>query len=131
MEDVASFLERRVQVLYAGSLAEALVKSGIDNNKALENIKNGGQQGYTKIKELVNLIRNTRHPDTKEDGWQSELDKIDPELWNEAASIVESERKRIEDLSSGLVTKVSGYDIRAELSRSDIDTILENAAKHQ
>jgi hypothetical protein len=123
--DTLSYLERRVQVLYAGGLAEALNKKGVDKREAIKHIHEASDQDHAKVKELSNIIRNLRHPDTLADGWQSELDAIDLELFDKSASVVLSERKHIETIALRLVREVKAYNVRVELSAYIIDAALE------
>jgi hypothetical protein len=122
-EDLRSYIERRVQVLYAGTLAEALEGSEINNNKALELIKVGGDQDHAKVRELVNLLRNHLFPDTPLESTQNELDQIDQDLWNRATELVLREREIIQGLAARLASEVKGFSVRAELSVNELDKL--------
>ena len=123
--DTISYFERRVQVLYAGALAESLRDNTIDNKQAITNIREGGASDHGKAKELIHIIRDLLHPDTTAEDTQPELDSIDLRLWNAAAKVVFAEKACIEKLAFKLVAKVEQYDQRAELSRTDIVGIRE------
>jgi hypothetical protein len=120
ISDTLCYLERRVQVLYAGALAEALDINGINPEQAIKNIRMGSDQDHAKARELIHLTRNLRHPDTVADNCQSELDAIDLELWNKAAVAVLAEREHIEGLACRLANEVKSYGMRAELSAAVI-----------
>ena len=123
ISDIDAYLVRRVKVLYAGSLAEALDASGIDEKQALINIRTGGEQDHAKARELIHIIRDLRHPDTTTEDSQPELDAIELELWNGAADIVIAERDIIEGLGKRLASEVKDYETRAMLSADVIDAL--------
>ena len=125
MSEISAYLERRVMVLYAGALAEGLGKNVIDKKRALKALKEGGEQDHAKVRELVNVIRNIRHPDTPLEDAQKELDAIDHELWNKAAEKVLSERTVISKLATVLVSKVTSYEQLTRMERSEIEAITE------
>lgn len=65
LEQVEIYLQHRVQVLYAGALAESLSQLGkVDNDLALNSAHKGGaQDDRSKARELIHLIRNLRYPE--------------------------------------------------------------------
>jgi len=91
----------------------------------LKALKEGGEQDHAKVRELVNVIRNIRHPDTPLEDAQKELDAIDHELWNKAAEKVLSERTVISKLATVLVSKVTSYEQLTRMERSEIEAITE------
>lgn len=104
---IQKFLESRVQVLYAGSLAESLSDHKIDHESALKIINDGGKFDYAKARELIHLIRNIKYPEANcEKSIQEGLDSIGFELWNKAAMLVEKDHEIINGLGGRLASEI-------------------------
>jgi hypothetical protein len=122
LDDVGTYIERRVQVLYAGVLAEAMPTKEIELQKALTYTKDSGLQDHAKVRELIHILRNIRYPGTIGNTHQ-ELNDIDLALWNRSASIVCAERRIIHKLAKYLASGVTAYGQSFELSIEALDTI--------
>lgn len=121
ISEVTDYLKRRVKVLYAGALAEAMIEGVIDGEKALEYIRNGGADDYSKVRELVHIIRSIEHGLTgTDDEAQAQLDAIDRALWNAAANIVMEERAVIEGLANRLESEVKAVGEFYEISQAEL-----------
>lgn len=99
IEEVRSFLERRIVVLYAGVLAESLEKGKItgEPQKLLETT---AADDYSKVRENLRLLTGTyfsTNPDRKE--FQEKMDAIDDALRKSAMLLVETNAKLIADLA--------------------------------
>lgn len=122
--DVSDYLRRRVKVLYAGVLSEAMTNGEIDGDKALEYIRAGGADDHSKVRELVNVLRSIEHGETQTDAEaQLQLDKLDNELWNAAADIVVAEREAIEGLAHRLASEVKAIGVLHEIPKSELDAL--------
>lgn len=124
LEAVQLYLERRVQVLYAGVLAEAMnVQTGeIDAQMAIKHLKEGGASDHIKAREAMQLIRNIRHGRADSDEQvQAQLQAIHSELWNKAGEIVTTEGALIKSLSIRLRQMVKNVGPEYVLSADELD----------
>ncbi len=127
IEELISYIERRVQILYAGAIAEAMDIQGNYNSKyALDEWRNGGSTtDYAKIRELVHILRDSKHPNTKDETeTQNQLNEIDNILVEAAGEIVHKRIELIYRIGNLLFQKVNFYDIKYELTESEINEIL-------
>lgn len=121
-QDVVAYCEKRIRVLMAGVLAEALEDGAIDNSRAILYAETTGSNDHAKVRELLQLIRGILHPDTTDEPTaNSELKSLSDRLWNETATIVTNHASFIEALALELVEKpVKAYQsptfTEAELS---------------
>lgn len=135
IREVQKYLERRIPVLYAGAIAEAMDKDGnYDSDYALNEWENGGSvNDFAKIRELTQTLRNIRYPNTKDkDTVQLELDEIDNDLVQKAGEIIDNRLKLIYEIADTLVVKIKEYNIEyylTELEINQIDTVKEYFGK--
>lgn len=126
LKELETYLERRIKVLYAGTIAEAMEENGDYNSDyALDEWrKGGGMNDYAKIGELTQALRNIRYPETIEKtNAQIELDIIDKGLFKQSATIVYERIELIYGVGDMLLQKVKKYNIKYILAESEIDTI--------
>jgi hypothetical protein len=92
IEEILSYLEKRVQVLYAGAVAQALNKGKVDETKAKANIDNYEcENDYAKARELIRLIRNISFKESfNENEINRQLNEISLGLWEKTITIVEA-----------------------------------------
>lgn len=125
-EDIGNYLERRVQILYAGVIAEAMDKEGnYDSDYALNEWRNGGgKDDYSKFRELIHVLRNIKHPNTiDEQEVQKQLDNIDNDLIQKTGEIVHKRIALIHGVGHSLFRKVQEYNTEYELSENEINQI--------
>lgn len=121
---ISDYLRRRVKVLYAGVLSEAMVNGEIDGDKALEYIRTGGKDDHSKVRELVNALRSIEYGETQTDyEAQQQLNNLDNELWSASADIVVVEKEVIESLAQCLASKVKFIGVPCAISKSDLDAL--------
>ena len=124
LEEVLAYLERRVQVLYAGSLGQSLDQCKVNNEAALEIINKYGTDDYSKVRELIHLIRNIKYPnDESEEERQKHLTEIENPLWDQAAALVEANHDLIEILADTLASEVKEINKEARLTKETIDRL--------
>ncbi len=100
------FCERRVKVLMAGVLAEAMEDCSIDHERARIFCRGSGLNDFAKWRELLRLLRNIEHPGTRSiEAAGDELQKLADRLWNEAAQIVLKHCVLIEKLACELAMR--------------------------
>jgi len=125
VDSILKYLEDRIQVLYAGALAQSLSKGKIDDKVAISVLENGGgQNDFAKARELLHVIRNIRFPtSTDESELQSGLDDINDDLWGRTIALVEKDHELICGLGSRLASqlKVTGQEF--ELNEAELETL--------
>lgn len=125
IQAIIDYLERRATVLYSGVLAESLSNGKLNNDSALKSLRTGGGvRDYDKVRELIQLIRNLKHPSsTTEVEIQNELDLIDNDLWNRAAAIVEAEHLIVDGLGDRLASEIKFVDETFTLGKEAIEAL--------
>lgn len=122
--DIRRYLCARIQILYAGVLAQALQDGIIDGDEALAYAAKGGAGDRNKAGELLHLVRNIDYPEEdNETTMHSQLTKLGNALWNQAAQIVMDEHALIENLAQRLATKVEHVNRRYRLSETELQVI--------
>lgn len=130
-DETMEYLSDRVVVLWAGALAEAFVgnTSNLDTKlKAASDCLNigGGIHDHAKARELINLLRNLRFPDTKtEVKRQEELNAIEQEVWKRAINIVQANEELISTIAAKLARMVKLTATKYTLSVEDIAAITD------
>jgi hypothetical protein len=118
MPQVDDYLNRRVQVLYAGALAESLNSLGeIDYPAAANCLKVGGaMDDYSKARELLNLVGNVRYAHGSTIGeMQTQLSAIEMNIWQAAASCVQADHLVIHGLARLLADRLVASDLNVPL----------------
>jgi hypothetical protein len=125
LDTLLKYAEFRVLMLYAGSLAQALSPSGINNETALDIVKNkGGKNDYDKARELVHIVRNIKYPnDATEAEAQAHLSQIDNELWCRATEIVGTEAEIIKGLGRRIASEVAEIGTKYTITANTIDNL--------
>jgi len=122
---IMGYLERRVTVLYAGTLAETLMNGKVNHDEAIKIVKSlGGARDYDKARELIQLWRNLKYPEAETpDEIQAGLTELDLLVWNRAADIVEQEQELIEGLAEHLAMDVKHLHRKVMLTEADLAAI--------
>ncbi len=133
LEEAGSYLRRRIQVLYAGVLAETLPPrqsptKGVNEKEAIKILKtpgNGAEQDYAKARELIQMLRNIEHPEDaiEDDELQQQVTALDLELWSSSIDLVQTHEDLIVGLAINLVDRVQRINERIVLSASALDDI--------
>lgn len=127
-DKLIEYLENRVQVLYAGVIAQFTdINKNFDNDNAIKEWNNGGGMvDYAKVRELVHVIRNIKFPNTYiEKVQQSELDLIDKEIFSKTAELIMDKIEMIHQIGIQLSNKVINYNERYYLSELEIQDIID------
>jgi hypothetical protein len=130
IEDVRSYLRRRVVVLYSGAPAQTLKTAGpsleVDINEAVRIIQTpgrGAEQDWAKARELFHPLRSIEHPDTdsaNEDAVQVQLNAIEGALWEEAVNLVRTHAAIIKSVAQKFVERISKPGETLVLQPSDL-----------
>lgn len=125
VDDIIKYLEDRVQVLYAGSLAQSLSNSKVDDAIAVKLIhEGGGQNDFAKVRELIRLIINIRYPTaTDEVEIQRGQTEISDDLWGRAIALVEKDHKLICGLGNRLASELKVTEQEFELSETELESL--------
>jgi len=125
-DNLRNYLERRIQVLYAGAISEAIDESGnYDANYALKEWQIGGATNdHAKIRELVQTLRNINYPKTEDQQRaQKELDFLDDDLIKKAGAIITTRLKLVQGIGDMLYQKVKLYNTKYELTEDEINAV--------
>ena len=98
-DEVLEFIERRVQVLYAGSLAESLVRNTIQDDVANKLLMSTAANDFAKVRELLRMWVGLKHPEVTESKFQEKLTQGNERLYSKAAKLVEDNAGLIVDLA--------------------------------
>lgn len=134
IDDVQTYLERRVIVLYAGAAAETLPQQHspskkVDQQRAMEIIRKlgqGAEQDHAKARELIHLLRNVLHSttDTLDDvATQNELDVLDAKLFGRAVELVERYAEAIIGLGGNLSDRVTAPKVMVTLPAAELEAL--------
>jgi len=127
LEDVSLYLTRRIQVLYAGALAESLTANGkVVNGDALSVRSTAAKDDFSRATELIQLARNLKHPEpATHEEFQVQLNAIDGEAWNAAAACVEKEHLLILGLAGRMeeALMAAGLGVEARMAAATIDAL--------
>jgi hypothetical protein len=135
ISEVSDFLMRRVQVLYAGAIAQTLQGRTIDPTQCRFLFEgpppNGGTAAhdFAKLKELLRLWIAIRYPNATFDLFKMKLKKADLVLSNAAAKLIISEATIIHDLTNQFMTRYNSFkrthkkSTRFEMTKAEIDAL--------
>ena len=102
-----TILEKRIQVLFAGVMAESLAGGVVDEEKAHEEAKKGGRQDRNIASEYICMVRRYRQPTLTDRDKIRELQAaIFKELWDQTRELVERHSEVIIVLGGHLAEKV-------------------------
>lgn len=128
IEHLMTYLNRRIKVLYAGVYAEAVDADGSFDHKRIKyELENGcATNDYSKIRELLQTLRNVAHPDTTDERQANcEIALSKSTLMEETSRIIENRYKVIKAIAEALVQKVTNYNLQYELTETEISQIPE------
>ncbi len=108
IEDVKKFLEDRVQILYAGSLAQSLQRRKVDDKAASKFLLSTASDDFSKVRELLKVLVGIKKPGATPDEFQAELTKTKDNLFNRSAKIVEKHADLIVDTAVFVMGKLDG-----------------------
>jgi hypothetical protein len=134
LEDVRCYVRRRIQVLYAGALAETLPpgqsptkRVNIEEaKKIIETAGAGAEQDFAKARELIRILRNIQYQNEDIDNdsvIQPQIDAINNELWEAALSLVEKHAELIIGLAANLADRVKHTKERVVLEASYLENL--------
>lgn len=129
--DVEVYLNQRIQVLYAGAIAESIDATGnVDSDKACAILTKGtGKNDFDKSQELIHVLRSLLHgvPEHKT-ACREQIDDLSKTIWEAAIGVVEGLSPLIEDIAKHLMERTQSsettFGIR-ERSIRDIPKISE------
>jgi hypothetical protein len=99
IDEVLDFIERRVQVLYAGSLAESLVRKKIQDDVTNKLLMSNAANDFAKVRELLRIWVGLKHPEVTESTFQEKLTQANERLYRKAAKLVEDNADLTIDLA--------------------------------
>lgn len=124
--ELTGYLERRIKVLFAGAISEAMEVTGkYDADFAYNEWKTGASTNdHSKIRELVQTLRNIEYPQTTDEPTaQIELTEIDEKLIQQTGEIVHKRIELIHGIGDLLFQKVKEYNVKYELFETEINMV--------
>jgi len=110
LKEDLDYCVRRVQVLYAGALAETLINGKIDKKRIKEIFVQTARNDYSKIQELISNIRNIDFPlSTNDEEIKYNFNKIDKKLKDKAVKIVQENKDVILEIGFKLLDGLTDY----------------------
>jgi hypothetical protein len=107
LQDVQQFLAKRIRVLYAGVLAQSLVRSKINTVVANTFLDTTAPNDYAKLRELVRTLAGIEHHDaTDYDDFEAKMKGTNDRLYGDAIKIVETNAELIVDLAIFAMSKI-------------------------
>jgi hypothetical protein len=126
IDHVKEYLIRRIRVLYSGVIAEcADNECNFDNRYAKDEWeRGGGMNDFTKIRELLQTLRNISYPQTvEEEEINYELALLKTTLTREACDLVKKRHDVIKAVAEKLYEKVISYNVQYYLTEGEIAEI--------
>jgi hypothetical protein len=122
VDEVYDHLDRRVQVICAGALAEHMVEGKIDEDGVFKALSEGGTAAndWAKVRENVHTMCSIRNDPVQDLGKQ--LESVAVSLLNKTAVLVIAERTTIEALANHIVNAIKRPG-RTQLGADRINTI--------
>lgn len=132
--ETEDYIVKRIQILYAGAIAEALNGKKVDELAAQKYLQQGGAASdWPKIKELVHLLRNMKHQTPIDEvEIKKQLDNIDHSNGELALKFVERNSSVINAVAAKVVgllqadsSNVGPVMYRVELTSDEMNAIPE------
>jgi hypothetical protein len=123
--DAVVFIERRVQVLYAGAVAQSLDANGkVNGPHCIRYLETTASDDFSKIREILRLLVGFKHPGVSYEDFAKHLDEETGRLSEMAGALVEKHVAVIKLLAQFVLTKYdqAGRPPNFELAKADIDT---------
>jgi hypothetical protein len=100
IDELVTYCEKRVQVLMAGVLAEAMENGSFNDGSAKLYMDTTAANDYAKWRELIRLLRNVANPDTTDlKKAAAEVELIHNHLWNVTKEILMKHHESIDKIA--------------------------------
>lgn len=121
---VIDYCEKRVQMLYAGSLAQSLVDNKINLDRLKAAFKSEGVSDLEKVVELVTIVRGCKYPDIiGAENIIAYSKQIDQELLNKSAKIVLDNQTLIFEIGQLLIEGLNTFGEKFILKKAKIQSL--------
>lgn len=125
LEDVLSYCEKRVIILYAGAAAEAMAREELTSEKIriiLEHL--GGRSDFDKLGELIRIVRGIKYPKTKEDRKANkELGNIATDLLTRSVKLVKEYKDIIMEIANKIASNLSEIKTQHKITVKEISDL--------
>jgi len=123
--DVQTYIRRRIEVLYAGCLAEAELGGKVVESVFSSCIRQAANQDHAKARELLYVLGNFCAPvSARLEQRKDFANKLDLEVLNAAESKVLANIERINKVADALRAKLTAFDVDAALTNDEINLLL-------
>jgi hypothetical protein len=125
IDSIKDYLERRIQVLNSGAIAESIQGGAISNEVALASMESvGSMNDYARVRDLIQLLRSVRYPEASSDAEiQAGLKQIADDLWTRTHELVGGEMQRVVALAKFLATKIEAVGTVYGFNEDEISSI--------
>jgi len=125
VDAIVDYCERRVLVLCAGAIAEALSAGKSDQDKANAAWKSTAVSDWEKCKEILHVLYNIKLAAKPIDMLdQDYLDKLANELVARASNLVEANAAVIEEIGAALLEKVVLVGMPGTLAKDELEKFI-------
>jgi hypothetical protein len=126
-EEMVDFIERRVQVLFAGSLGQTLNAGNVDTKFAIKWLtEQGGKFDYDKANGLIQKLCSIRYSgEADHEKIKHQFNEIFNDLWNRTTKLVVAEHQAIEALGRLLASKVNNFNEEFKIEAEEIECLPE------
>src|ERR1700690_399531 len=123
IENVTSYIKRRVVILYAGVLGESLEKGIVNEKYACDELNKGAANDFAKCRELLQILNNITSSASSKEEANANLQSINNELWSEAIKLVQEAQEAIEGLGSRLAFEIDKIGEKVVLENREIEEL--------
>lgn len=125
IENIQLYIRRRIAVLFAGCLAESLSADGKVNREyaidQLEGATGGAKDDFSKIRELLRVLRNIEYPTPKSsDQHAQQLKALQDPIWNMSDEIIEQDREIVLGMGGAIASKFRALDVPFGMKEQEI-----------
>lgn len=123
IEEVVSYLRKRLAVLYAGVVAQVTVDGVPDQNRFVACLKQGAAGDKSKADELLNVLRNVICQSESKEKFESELTNLETEAIQQALEIIVSAKSCVDNIAALLASRVKTIGQEYTVSRAEIEQL--------
>lgn len=106
VEAIEEYLIKRISVLYSGVISQVIAIENTDIDTARNLLMTHGQDDERSITELLQILRGIRFPGKITSDELSQLYEIRHECWQNAETLVEKNKERIQRVARGMAPEI-------------------------
>ncbi|QNK66082.1 hypothetical protein [Variovorax sp. PAMC26660] len=123
-QQTEDYLAKRIAILLAGAVGEAWIDGEVKQDAFAACLQVNGAQDRLKTHELLQLLRNLRHPGTTvEAQTEKELADLETQCINIAVDEIRKHQAAFDELAQSLLARLTTYGIRETMTKGDVDAL--------